>query len=92
MKAIENIKKSICNYVVFSINTEKGLPELSWIGEKSKEFREYAKEGLERMKQSDLFTEEELQDVANYAEEKIGSRARIAWEVLRELKRDAYKF
>ena len=92
MKAIENIKATICNNVTFSINSAKGYPELSWVDEQTERLRTYVKEGLDRMIESKLFTKDEIQEVANYAEQLIVLRSKCAYETLRELKRNAYKF
>lgn len=92
MKAIENIKATISENVTFSINTAKGYPELSCIEEQAERLRTYITDGLGRMTKSQLFTKEEIHEVANYAETLIILRSMYARQTLRELKRDAYKF
>jgi len=92
MEAIKNIKTTICNNVTFSINSAKGYPELSWVDEQTERLRAYVKEGLDRMTESKLFTKDEVQHVANFAEQLIVRRSKSAHETLRELKRNAYKF
>ena len=92
MKAIENIKKDIQNFVSFTVSTAKGYPELSSVDEQAKSYRAWVEAGVARMQKSGLFTDDELKDIASYAEDIIVKGASNAMATLRELKRDAYKF
>ncbi len=92
MKAIENIKKDIQKFVSFTVSSAQGYPELSSVDDQAKSYRAWAEAGVARMQKSGLFTNDELQDIASYAEDTITKSASNAMATLRELKRDAYKF
>lgn len=92
MKAIETIKKSINQNISYIINTSNGYPELSYVKEQTERFRAYIQEGIQKMIASELFTKDELQEIADFAEELIIRRANNALETLKALKREAYKF
>lgn len=70
MKAIESIKEQISAIVVFTATT------LDKTEEQFETIRARITEGEERMKESELFTEEEIKDIHNYATKLLGNRYR----------------
>lgn len=70
MKAIESIKEQISAIVVFTATT------LDKTEEQYETIRARITEGEERMKESCVFTEEEIKDVRAYALRILGDRYR----------------
>lgn len=92
MNAIENIKCQISKKYQFMFNTAHELPELSWVYDLVSRYHKDAEEAIKRMKDSHLFTKEEMQDIANYAEQIITKRGMCARNILKEMKREQFIF
>lgn len=92
MNAIENIKNQISKKYHFTLNTARELPELSWIYEIMSRYRKDAKEALTRMADSCIFSADEIQEIADFAEQTIRERGACALDLLKEMKRERFIF
>ena len=92
MEAIENIKNQISKKYTFIINTSEELPCLAWVFEIMSRYRKDAKEALARMSESCIFSSDEIQEVADFAERTIRDRGACALDILKEMKRERFIF
>ena len=92
MNAVENIKNQISKKYAFVINTSQELPELSWVLERMSKFRKNAREALTRMSDSCIFSADEIQEVADFAEQTIRERGAGALDLLKSMKRERFVF
>ena len=91
VNAIERIKNKIDELVSFPMDKNK-LPQLSYVQEMANRYRDILKTKFNRMVESGLFTEEEMQGFADYGEKLVHEKGGAAYNYLLQLKREQYDF
>jgi hypothetical protein len=93
MKAIKSIKAEIDKTIVFTLSKDgEPFSDPYYISEQTERFRDYVKNGIERMTVSELFSKREIRKVADFANKTIKQREKNAMELLLRIKRKNYKF
>lgn len=86
MQAIESIKAQISVIIVF---TAKDLAELEQQGET---FSERIADALQRMEEAKVFTESEIKEIRQYANDTRNTRYNECWRDIRATMRGNFEF